>query len=71
MRVLPFLQDPSQLERRDWDARRLTEVCIHACGVYFEEEGVPHHGQAAGDARALMEFVRKTSLDEAGPLAGL
>ena len=65
MRVLPFLQDPSQLERRDWDAQRLTEVCIHACGIYCEEEGEPPTGQAAGDARALMEFVRKTSLDEA------
>ena len=54
MRVLPFLQDPSQLERRDWDAQRLTEVCIHACGIYFEEEGEPPTGQAAGDARALM-----------------
>lgn len=74
MRIIPFLEDPGQLERKSRNARQLAEAVLRACNICFEQQwDIPALlGQTdqswSGSQRAgeLLEWVRQIeSLDEA------
>lgn len=74
MRLIPFFEEPDQLERKSWNARKLAGAVLRACNIYFEQQrelpgllgqtDQPWPGpQRAGE---LLEWVRQLKdLDEA------
>lgn len=73
MRILPFLEDPSQLKQKGGNARQLAQAVVRAGSICFEKEWqLPTPGQEPNapwpgeqSLEGLLALVRKMELSEA------